>query len=118
MPAKADFDATFAALKKILQPYEKSLSLKTATPAYYYLETVSASFKAKPLFFGAVRMGKNYVSYHFMPLYGCPEMLKSISPELKRRMQGKACFNFTAPDKQLFNELAKLTEAGFRRYKA
>jgi hypothetical protein len=32
-----------------------------------------------------------------------------MSPALKKRMQGKACFNFTAVDEALFKELAALT---------
>lgn len=39
------------------------------------------------------------------------------SPELKRRMQGKACFNFKAVDPALFKELAALTKKGFACYK-
>jgi hypothetical protein len=30
---------------------------------------------------------------------------------------GKSCFNFSQPDPELFNELAALTEAGFRDYR-
>ena len=36
---------------------------------------------------------------------------------LRKRMQGKACFNFIEPDEALFRELADLTQrsaAGFR----
>lgn len=40
-----------------------------------------------------------------------------ISPDLKKRMQGKSCFNFASPDEALFNELAALTEAGFQDYR-
>jgi len=41
---------------------------------------------------------------------------KSISPELKKRMQGKSCFNFKAVDEKLFKELRKLTRAGFQKF--
>lgn len=58
-------------------------------------------------------MGKNYVSYHLMPVYMNPAMHERISPELKKRMQGKACFNFTEVDPGLFRELAALTATGF-----
>jgi hypothetical protein len=44
-------------------------------------------------------------------------MLKLMSPELKKRMQGKACFNFTAIDRELFAELSKLTQAGYDKFK-
>jgi hypothetical protein len=39
-----------------------------------------------------------------------------VSPELKARMQGKSCFNFTAVDPSLFEELAALTQVGFESY--
>jgi len=32
-------------------------------------------------------------------------------------MQGKACFNFKEVDEKLFKELAKLTDAGYKRLK-
>ncbi len=47
-----------------------------------------------------------------MPAYAGPEISARISPALKKRMQGKSCFNFTKPDPKLFAELEKLTEAG------
>jgi hypothetical protein len=60
-----------------------------------------------------VRLGKAYVSFHLMPM--CPVFLKSISPALKKRMQGKTCFNFrTTPEPELITGLTRLTEAGFR----
>jgi hypothetical protein len=51
-----------------------------------------------------------------MPVYVCPDLLDGMSDGLKKRMQGKSCFNFTAPDAALFDELAQLTRAGFERY--
>jgi hypothetical protein len=51
-----------------------------------------------------------------MPVYVFPDLLDSTSPELKKRMQGKSCFNFKTPDPTLFAELALLTERGFARY--
>lgn len=71
----------------------------------------------KPLWFGAVQMRKNYVSYHLMPVYVNPRLLESVSPALKKRMQGKSCFNFNAVDETLFDELAALTQAGFDDYR-
>lgn len=44
-------------------------------------------------------------------------MTASVSPALKKRMQGKSCFNLTAPDAALFAELKHLTAEGFRRFK-
>lgn len=76
----------------------------------------SEQFK-KNLNFGAVITRKNYVSYYLMPVYMYPDLLEGISPELKKRMQGKSCFNFNKVDDRLMDELAKLTRKSFRRFK-
>jgi hypothetical protein len=39
-----------------------------------------------------------------------------MSPELKRRMQGKSCFNFKQVDKKLFKELNTLTRDGAAKF--
>ena len=67
--------------------------------------------------FAAVRKGKAYVSYHLMPIYMNPALQSRVSPELQRRKQGKACFNFSQPDHKLFVELAELTRLGFEGFK-
>jgi hypothetical protein len=110
----SDFAATFAALKPVLGKYEKRLSVKTDTPIEYTVLTKSASpfpqHKGEPLYFGSVRLGKAYVSFHLIALYMCPEMHKSITPALKKRMQSKTCFNFkTQPEPELMADLKKLT---------
>jgi hypothetical protein len=117
----ADFAAVFAGLKPVLANYAKRLSVKVDTATEYTLLTKSASpfpqHKGEPLYFGSVRLGKAYVSFHLVPLYMCPELTKSISPALKKRMQGKACFNFkTDPEPELMAELERLTEAGFKQW--
>jgi hypothetical protein len=68
------------------------------------------------LFFGAVQIQKNYVSFYLMPVYMYPHLLKNISPELKKHMQGKSCFNFKKVEKSLFDELSQLTRQGFERF--
>ena len=113
-----DFQTIFQALKSILEPYAPKLVVVTDKPGQYYLDTHYILKNKRPMFFGAAHIGKAYVSFHLIPIYACPELLKGISPELKKRMQGKSCFNFTAVDQKLFKELAKLTKAGFARFKA
>lgn len=60
-----------------------------------------------------IQVGKAYVSFHHMGVYARPELLKGVSKELRARMQGKSCFNFTSVDKTLFAELEGLTVRGF-----
>jgi hypothetical protein len=44
-------------------------------------------------------------------------MQKRIPPELEKRMQGKACFNFAEVAPGLFRQLSDLTAAGFESYR-
>jgi hypothetical protein len=110
------FDEVFAALCRILKPYEARLRVKTDGSMGYWMESLEPTYKDRPMFFAAVRTGKSYVSFHLMPVYCCPE-LKHMSPALKKRMQGKACFNFTAVDAACFKELATLVKSGYRVFK-
>jgi len=112
----ADSDNTFAKLKAILEPYESRLNVVADTPDNYSLETDHVMKNKHRLYFAGVKRGKSYVSFHLMPVYACPDLAKEISPELKKRMQGKSCFNFKAPDEKLFDELRRLTKAGFARF--
>ena len=117
MPDKSEFQAVFESLREILKKYEPRLVVLHDKPGNYYLNTPYCEKFKKEVCFGAVGIKKNYVSYYFMPIYGCPEMVRELSPELKARMQGKACFNFKEVDRDLFKELSQLTKAGFERFK-
>ncbi len=66
--------------------------------------------------FAGVRKGKRYVSYYLFSVLLEPGQLDGISPDLRRRMQGKSCFNFTRVDDALFSELDGLTARGHELY--
>lgn len=114
--ASSELPAVFARLKQILLPYERKMIVAQDTRNMYVLNTRHMLKKNYPLMFGGVRLGKNYVSYYLMSVYATPEAAKTMSPELKKRMQGKACFNFKTVDEKLFKELAQLTKAGAKRF--
>ena len=116
MPIKNNFNEIFARLKSIFQPYAKKMDPASDTESYYLLNTRYIMKNKQPLCFGGVRRGKNYVSFYLMSVYACPELLQSMSPELKKRMQGKSCFNFKEVDENLFKELATLTKAGAAKF--
>jgi len=116
MSEESRFQDTFESLKSILAENADEMVLVKNEPDDFHLDTRYIMKNKQPMFFGAVRITKNYVSYHLMPVYVFSELLSDISPGLKRRMQGKSCFNFKTPDQELFKELAELTAAGYRRY--
>ena len=117
MSAKDDFPLVFERLKSILQPYAKDLTVKADTPDTYYLDGPYSEKWKKELFFGSAQVKKNYVSFYLMPVYMYPELLVNVSPELKKRLQGKSCFNFKRVEPDLFNELAALTRNGVEKFK-
>src|SRR5690348_1060002 len=110
----AEFAEIFSTLRPVLAG-NKRLAVKTDSATEYTVVTKTASpfpqHKGQPMFFGSVRLGKAYVSFHLMPLYMCPVLTKTLSPMLKKRMQGKTCFNFkNHPPPELIAELKELTD--------
>lgn len=115
------FDDAFVTLKSVFRVHLKNLTIKADTAKEYTLVSrIPSPFprhKGHPMYFGSVRLGKAYVSLHLMPLYMNPRLTKAISPELKKRMQGKTCFNFkTNPEPEITAELKRLTGEGFRQF--
>jgi hypothetical protein len=113
-----EFDFVFARLKEILKKYASAFTVKPDTDSKYglYAQIGPATLKMwdgkmkKPAMPVAwVEIGKAYVSYHLMGVYGNTPLLKSMSKELKARMQGKTCFNFKKADENVFQELDSLT---------
>jgi hypothetical protein len=64
----------------------------------------------RPLTLAMVQIKKGYVSFHLIPVYADQALAKTISPSLQKRMQGKACFNFTRVEPAHVKELATLTK--------
>ena len=108
---------TFTELVALMRPYGDQLIVTTDTDRDYYVNTPFIMNNKKPLFFGAVNVKKNYVSYHLMPVYVEPALLEDMSDALGKRMQGKSCFNFKRVDGALFDELRTLTGRGFDSYR-
>jgi len=115
--AKPDLAIVFAALRKLLQSFEGEITAETDKPNNYHTAMPALLHRGKPLYFAGVKTGKNYVSYHLLPAYYNPDLNKRISPELKKRKQGMACFNFTVVDDACFAQLRELTALGLKMFK-
>jgi hypothetical protein len=116
MTTPPDLSSVYAALRPLLTQYAADLTVVRDTQGSFSLDTKHIMANKKPLFFGAVEVNRSYVSFHLMPVYVFPELLASASPALRKRMQGKSCFNFSRVDSLLFKELAALVAAGHARY--
>jgi hypothetical protein len=64
----SEFESVFAELKAILLPYAETLAVTVNTDDEFHLNTRHIQKNNKPLFFGAVQIKKNYVSFHLMPV--------------------------------------------------
>jgi len=106
----------FTKLRQVMSSLEAGLVIKKNEPDYYYLNT-NKKVKDKDMFFGAVQIRRSYVAYHLFPVYTHPELLEDISDNLKKRMQGKSCFNFKKDiTEEQLNELKALTQKGYRKF--
>jgi hypothetical protein len=104
----ADLAAVHERLRDILAPYRESLAVTKDGPGGLALEV--PGLEGKPWgYVAGTRLGKRYVSYYLMPVYASPGALEGMSPALRKRMQGKSCFNFSSVDEVLFFELADIT---------
>lgn len=117
MSPQNDFSLVFEQLKNILKPYARGFRLKADTADTYYLDGPYSETLKRDLFFGSAQIKKNYVSFYLMPVYMYPELLEDVSPELKKRMQGKSCFNFKRVEPELFQELSQLTQRGMQKFR-
>jgi hypothetical protein len=114
----SELDNTFAALRAVLASQSKRLVVTVDKPGDYQVASPTLKDRiGRPLYIAGVKTGKNYVSYHVMPIYMKPELLKSVPPALKKRMPGKACFNFTTVDRGQLRDLATVTKAGIEAFR-
>jgi len=106
----------FEILSGLIRPYAKDMAVKYDTDTNYYLEETISS--AKPQMFCAVQVKKSYTSFHVFPVYSQPELLDAVSDDLKKRMQGKSCFNFKTAEQVPIQELKTLLAASMNSLSA
>lgn len=121
-----EFEIVFKSLKEILQKYSGPFIVKPDTNTKYglYAQIGPATLKiwggkmkrpAMPVAW--IEIGKAYVSYHLMGVYGNTKLLDGLSKELKACIQGKTCFNFKEVDENVFPELDSLTARSIDAFK-
>ena len=113
--ANPAFALVYERLRGILEPYGRRMHVTADGPDGYGVDMAPEPERNPTTWFAGVRLGRAYVSYYLMPIYVEPALLDDVSPELKRRMQGKSCFNFRSVDDDLFHELEALTRRAYER---
>ena len=111
--AANEFGLLFERFKTMLAPYAARMHVAGDGPVMYGVDMAPEGERDPSTWFAGTRLGKRYVSYYLMPIYVQPALLDEISPELRRRMQGKSCFNFAKVDEPLLAELEVLTQKSY-----
>ena len=102
----------------MLHTHARQLLVTADTPTDFVMALPTKKDRTgRPLFVAGVQIRKRYVSYHLMPVYMHPALLNTLSPALKKRMQGKACFNFIEVNRAQLKELSTLTRKGIAAFK-
>jgi hypothetical protein len=115
-----DFDELFAELRPVIERHAAALQVVCDEPGDFQVETTKPGPSGTRMWFGAVQTRTSFVSVHVMPVYSHPDVMEGVSDELRARMQGKSCFNFT-PDTatpELLEELSQVVDRGLERYRA
>lgn len=108
---RAEFEPVFVSLRGLLEPYagRPGFTHTEAIDKYQLSSSTKTDRVGRPLHVAGVQVNRSYVSYHLMPIYMNPALQKAVPPTLKKRMQGKSCFNFTSIDRELLRALKVLT---------
>jgi len=101
--AGKNFLPVFAALCELLAPWEDRMKTQTDKSGFW-MHSLEPTFRDKPMFFAGIRMGKNYVSFHLMPVYCCPELNK-MSPALQQALTSNQSLVWLDPSKQTVRTL-------------
>ncbi|MCP1198209.1 DUF1801 domain-containing protein [Notoacmeibacter sp. MSK16QG-6] len=104
-------DSPFTILCDLLRPYSSDMTVQADTENTFLLEEERSG--EKPQMFARVHIGKRYTSFHLMPIYCHPGLLDGMSEQLRKRMQGKSCFNFTSGEQIPRDELQDLIRRSY-----
>ncbi|MFX1237644.1 MAG: hypothetical protein ACFFAS_10745 [Promethearchaeota archaeon] len=73
--------------------------------------------KPQNIYMAGTILQKNYVSFYFISIYSHPEIFEDISPQLKKFLKGKSCFNINNVSPQLLKEIEEILKKGIKKFK-
>jgi hypothetical protein len=114
-PAPLSMAQIYETLAALLVPYARRMESEMHPKIGFCLKAKNAR-TGRETHFGAVQALPDGVAFHLFPLYGHPDLLANVSPELANKLRGQTCFHFDSLHAGLVAELAQLTNAGFERF--
>jgi hypothetical protein len=114
MAGAVDPGALEVRLQAVLDPYRDRLE-----PALIYgIPMLRRPGAMAHDWFAFVKPASKHVSFHLLPVHTHPELREGVSPELARRLTGKAVFTFRILDEALVTELESVVARAFDVYMA
>jgi hypothetical protein len=111
----------FDKIKGIMSSHSKRLVSRGETDKSYNLygtKTVTvAGREYEGMYLASVILKKNFVGFYYFPIYGNPQMIEDIPPNLRKCLKGKTCFHITKYDKELFKSIDSTLKHGKEAYK-
>jgi hypothetical protein len=111
-PTAEQLAAVEARLLAILAPYEDRFEWATI---YGNRALRRPGAKAHD-WFAFVKPATKHVGFFLLPITNWPDLVEGLSPALRRRLTGKATFNFRVVDEAAMAELEALVAHAFERY--
>jgi hypothetical protein len=102
-------DELVAELRAILVPYEDVL----VADELYGIEVLHRPGSRMHDWFAGVRPGKGSAKLMLLPIKAHPELLRDVSPALRKRLSGDALFTLKPGDDALLPELEGLVARAF-----
>ena len=111
----------FDQLKRLLEPYGKTLVNKSSNPANYELYSIkkieAMGKERNEMFFAGLMPKKGYIGFYFMPIYTHPAEFTNVPAELKKCLKGKSCFHIKKSDPVVASQVEQLLRKGYEVYK-
>jgi hypothetical protein len=107
----------YEALAALLVPYARKMESEMHPKIGFCLKAKNAR-TGREAHFGAVQALPDGVAFHLFPLYGHPELLEGLSPELFNRLRSKTHFHLESLERGTLTELKELTHRAFESFVA
>lgn len=107
----------YEALAALLVPYARKMESEMHPKIGFCLKAKNPR-TGRESHFGAVQALADGVAYHLFPLYGHPELLDGLQPEIFNRLRSKTHFHFETIDAGVLVELSQLTHRAFECFVA
>lgn len=116
-----DRQKVFTDLKGVLEPYLKEFKAYDSPGKFSLYTKKPVMIDGRPfeeVYFAGIKMNKNMVSFHFMPIYMNQSLRDKVPASLQKVLRGHTCFNLKELSPEMVGDIRHLLDLGVAGYKA